>query len=369
MNVDVAVVGGGMIGTAIAYGLAGRGLDTALLDEGDRAFRAARGNFGLVWVQGKGVDMPEYAAWTRHSADAWPELAAELEETTGVAVGHRRPGGLHLCYSDEEMAERERELRRLHNHSGIEWRYEMLDRKALADLLPGIGPAVVGASYSPADGHASPLYLLRALHAGFHQRGGRYLGDHPVRNITADAHGFRLETPRGPVTAGKLVLAAGLGNATLAPMVGMRQPVRPQRGQILVTEKVRPFLEMPTTYLRQTVEGSLMLGDSHEEVGFNDGTTAPVMQDIARRATTTFPFLRGIRVVRAWGALRVMSADGHPIYEQSPDYPGAFAATAHSGVTLAAAHAGRFAGFIAEGRLPDDFAVFGPERFDVSTTH
>lgn len=365
MTVDVAVVGGGMIGIAIAYGLAGQGLSTVLLDEGDRAYRAARGNFGLVWVQGKGADLPEYAAWTRHSADRWPEFADELQELTGVAVGHRRPGGLHLCFSEQELEAREAKLRRLHNHAGIQWRYEMLDHRGVAALLPGVGPGVVGGSFSPADGHANPLYLLRALHGGFLCRGGCYLPERQATRIRPVAEGFVVDTPGGPIQAARIVLAAGLGNASLAPMVGLRQPLRPQRGQILVTEKLAPFVDYPTTYLRQTEEGGLLLGDSEEEVGFDDATTAPVMAEIARRATLTFPFLAGVRVVRAWGALRVMSPDGYPVYEQSREYPGAFAATAHSGVTLAAAHAGALARYIAEGRLPAHFAAFGAERFHV----
>ncbi|MDX1607389.1 MAG: FAD-dependent oxidoreductase, partial [Candidatus Competibacterales bacterium] len=79
---DYAVVGGGMVGAAIAYGLtrrvAQRGRRVVLLDEGDRALRAARGNFGLVWVQSKGLNCPPYAHWTRDSADLWPDFEREL---------------------------------------------------------------------------------------------------------------------------------------------------------------------------------------------------------------------------------------------------------------------------------------------------
>jgi hydrogen cyanide synthase HcnC len=64
---DVAVIGGGLVGSAIAWGLAASGKRVALLDEGDVAFRASRGNFALVWVQSKGLGMPEYARWTRAS--------------------------------------------------------------------------------------------------------------------------------------------------------------------------------------------------------------------------------------------------------------------------------------------------------------
>src|SRR5207249_4128728 len=71
---DVAVIGGGLVGSAIAYGLARLQRRVVLLDEGDVAFRAARGNFGLVWVQGKGLGLPRYGDWTQLSARRWPEL-------------------------------------------------------------------------------------------------------------------------------------------------------------------------------------------------------------------------------------------------------------------------------------------------------
>ncbi|MEK7836009.1 MAG: FAD-dependent oxidoreductase, partial [Pseudomonadota bacterium] len=77
------------------------------------------------------------------------------------------------------------------------------------------------------------------------------------------------------------------------------------------------------------------------------------------------PFLRDVRIVRHWAALRVLSPDGLPIYEQSQQYPGAFAATCHSGVTLAAAHALRYAGFVADGALPAELARFTGQRFNV----
>src|SRR5947209_8600284 len=83
-----------LVGTAISYGLQRAALTVGLVDEGDVAFRASRGNFGLVWVQTKGLGAPHYQRWTRLSADEWPGLAAELGEQTGIAIGHERNGGL-----------------------------------------------------------------------------------------------------------------------------------------------------------------------------------------------------------------------------------------------------------------------------------
>jgi octopine oxidase subunit B len=87
---DAIVIGGGLVGSAIAYGVAREGLRAALIDEGDVAYRASRGNFGLVWIQSKGDGAPHYQRWTRRSADQWPALAAELFERTAIPVGHER---------------------------------------------------------------------------------------------------------------------------------------------------------------------------------------------------------------------------------------------------------------------------------------
>ena len=365
MKADAIVIGGGMVGAALAYGLRRQGLDTLMLDEGDVAFRAARGNFGLGWVQSKGFDCPEYAAWTRRSADLWPDFSDEIEELTGTGLQHQRPGGLHVCLSGAEFEDRTRQMRDLSERSGGAFRYEMLERRALDNLVPGLGPDVVGGSYSPLDGHANPLYLLRGLHAGFRALGGRVRLDARVTAIRRTGATYRLETGTGKLEAPKLVIAAGLGTKPLAAMLGMTAPIDPVRGQILVTERARPFLGMPLTWVRQTGEGSIMIGESREEVGFDDGTRWQVQARIADRARRIFPFLERARIVRTWGALRPYTPDGLPIYDRPPDGADAVVASCHSGVTLAAVHAGVLAPAIAEGRLPDDVGGLGTGRFHV----
>ena len=113
MSYDVAIIGGGLVGAAVAFGLAERGQRVAVLDEGDTAYRASRGNFALVWVQSKGLGMPAYSRWTRESADRWPAFAATLREESGIDVAHRRPGGLTLVLNDAEWERRESFMRRL----------------------------------------------------------------------------------------------------------------------------------------------------------------------------------------------------------------------------------------------------------------
>jgi hydrogen cyanide synthase HcnC len=152
-------------------------------------------------------------------------------------------------------------------------------------------------------------------------------------------------------------------------MVGMTIPVRPQRGQIIVTEKIAPFLDYPVVTVRQTDEGSVMIGDSVEEAGFDVTVGTGVVSAMADRAVRMFPRLGALNVVRTWAALRVMTPDGFPIYERSRTCPQAYAACCHSGVTLAASHALALAPRIARGELPAEiFGAFSTRRFDVPAT-
>ena len=363
---DAIVIGGGLVGSAIAYGLARAGLVTALVDEGDVAFRASRGNFGLVWVQSKGLGAPHYQRWTRLSAEEWPKLAAELQGRTGVDVGLEQPGGVHLCLSDVEFEDRRERMEQMRVEAGnFGFEYKMLGPDELKDMLPGIGPSVVGASWTRYDGHANSLYLLHALHKGFVERGGTYLPNRTVDYAAAQPNDFRLAWGADEISAPKVVLAAGLGNAKLAPLFGLNAPVRPQRGQILVTERAGRVFAMPTTTVRQTLEGGIMIGDSMEDVGFDTSQRPDVMAMMAERAVRSFPWLAELQVVRAWAALRVMPPDGTPIYDESVKFPGAFTANCHSGVTLAGAHANAFAPMVAAGALTPEMAPFSAKRFDV----
>jgi glycine/D-amino acid oxidase-like deaminating enzyme len=364
---DVAVIGGGLVGSAIAWGLAKVGRRVAVLDEGDIAFRASRGNFALVWVQSKGLGMPEYAGWTVRSSEAWGGFADTLRQQTGIDVSHQRPGGFHLALSEHELANRETILKRLHNQPAMRrYDWEIMDRERLRKMLPHIGPEVAGGSYCPLDGHVNSLRLFRALHTGMQQLGVTYLPNHAVDDIEHRGGEFLIRSAGDEVRSGKLVLAAGNGNARLGPMVGLKVPVRPQRGQIVVTEKAAPFLNYPVVTIRQTDEGGVMLGDSLEETGFDPTVGTKVVSVIAERAVRMFPQLARLNVVRTWAALRVMTQDGFPIYDQSASCPGAFVATCHSGVTLAANHALVVAPLIAEGSLPPEtFDVFSARRFDV----
>jgi glycine/D-amino acid oxidase-like deaminating enzyme len=373
VDADTVVIGGGAVGMSIAYGLVKAGDKVIVLDEGDDAFRAARGNFGLIWVQGKGAGNLDYARWSLSSARRWQTFAQELAEFTQIDLELQQAGGLRPAFAGDDLARQLDEMAHIRDAIGCAYPYQALDASDVRKLIPEAGVEMVGAIYSPMDGHVSPLRLLRALVHAFGRLGGSLCTSEAVQQIAPRATGFEIKTAKRSVYSGRVVLAAGLGCRALAPHVGLEAPVHPERGQVLVTERMRRFLPYPTPHVRQTGEGVIQLGDSKEDVGFDDGTTTSELGRIARQAIRYFPLLDAVNVVRAWGALRVMTPDGYPIYEASSECPGAFLVTCHSGITLAANHAGAIADWIRGASEPFDIHHFKASRFhhvDVQTaTH
>ena len=337
------------------------------MDEGDRAFRASRGNFGLVWVQGKGFDYAPYARWTRIGADMWPDLAEKLKYDTGIDVHYSRPGGLEFCLEAADWENLDKEMQLISRHTDFEFNYEMLGHSQLKKLIPQISDAVLGACFCPHDGHVNPLYLLRAFHQQMDARGVHYLPESRVIEIVASAGGFKIQTDTDVIASEKIILCSGLDNHRLGQMVDIDIPVSANRGQLLITERVPQFLEYPTLHVRQTAEGGLQIGDSKENAGLDDHTTSDVVRMLAARAVRIFPALKNVQLVRAWAALRVMTPDGKPVYQQSETYPGAYGVACHSGVTLAAIHANVLANWISGIDHHPLIREFSSTRFNVQT--
>lgn len=362
---DLAIIGGGMVGSAIGFGCAERGARVAILDEGDVALRAARGNFGLVWSQSKGDGMPAYAAWTRRSVALWPALAERASALAGRDVQYRAVGGLTFCLDEAELQARSLFVQRMHNQGQHGLR--MLDRRELTELMPGcpLGPDVLGASFQPADGHVDPLTLLRGLQAGMRAAGGTHLPGAAVRAIEPAGQGYRVSRADGSeVAARRIVIAAGVMTSALAAMVGLDVPVRPVRGQNIVTERLAPILPLPASAIRQTGDGTVQIGVTSEDDGsFETATTTAALARMAARALRVLPVLGQARMVRGWAALRPMTPDGFPAYAESLTHPGCFVATCHSGVTLAAVHAGPLAEAVLGGTLPEHARDLHPDRF------
>ncbi|MEX2644178.1 MAG: FAD-dependent oxidoreductase [Acetobacterales bacterium] len=364
---DVAVVGGGIVGAAFAWAWARRGLSVVIVDAGPGEFSATRGTFGNITVQGKGFGMPAYACWTERSSQLWPELAGVLREETGVDIGFHRPGFLHCCVGDDALEARRALVERVQaEDSPAGSDLTMLDAVEARALVPGLGPAVSGGSYCPRDAQCNPLRLWRALRAGYLARGGVLLPGRRVTGVRPEGDGYRIDTDGGVLDAGRVLIAAGLGMPPLAAQLGIPLPLYPLRGEILATAKLAPMLTVALNGVRQTEEGTVLIGQSSEKAGYDEGTNLPVTAGEAANAVTLLPALAGARLVRAWGSLRVMTPDKLPVYAEANEHRGVFAVTCHSGVTLCAAHALDLADRLLDDGVPSELYPFTATRFHVS---
>ncbi len=365
MDAEYAIIGGGVVGLSIAWGLLKLGRTVLILDGDDGSFRASRGNFGLVWVQSKGMDQPEYARWSQRSAKEWANFSTELSDATGADLALTQNGGYDFHLDEESLEKKVAQYNKLKEALGGDYPFEVLGHNALKTEEANIGPKVVGAILHHQDGHVNPLKLLAALAADVRRLGGKVVVASEVMKIS-NGDGFTLQCMNGnQYHSQKVVLSAGLGAMSLGPQLGFAAPVRPQRGQVLITEKLPKLLNRPSGIIRQVDEGGIQIGDSKEEVGLDDGVTINTVAGIAARAIAVFPDLQRARLVRAWGALRIMSPDGLPIYQQSPTMPGAYLVTCHSGITLAAAHARFLPDWLECNENAPNLEVFSEQRFTI----
>ena len=157
MQPDYTIIGGGVVGLSVAYGLTRLGRRVTVIDGDDTAYRASRTNFGLVWVQSKGLNAPHYARWSQISAREWRAFADDLRAASGNDLGLRQDGGYDFHLDEDSLAERVAEFERreieasLAAHRGnLKPVYESLglSRKTLWERMQkyGLDKAQFGAS-------------------------------------------------------------------------------------------------------------------------------------------------------------------------------------------------------------------------------
>jgi glycine/D-amino acid oxidase-like deaminating enzyme len=332
------------------------------------SFKASRGNAGLVWVQGKGQTMPTYAKVTHSSSLMWADYAKTLQDRTGLNLELSQRGGVDICTTAEEAQELQAEYQAFYGANPdlqklLQWEY--LDNQSLQEHLPGLGKTIHGGMWSPHDGHCNPLNLLTALYKACHDLGVEFQLDAQVESVTPLAQGFSVKTKHAEFNAERVVLAAGLGTLKLAPSLGLSNQVKPIRGQVLITEKCPPKNLLPSPQIRQTGNGSYLIGFTYEDVGYEHTTELDTVSQLGARACAIFPELEQVKLVRTWSALRIMTPDGCPVYETSKQYPGAYSLICPRGFTLSAFHAHQLAQAINDDTVHETLAEFSGERFSV----
>ncbi|MFF1438850.1 NAD(P)/FAD-dependent oxidoreductase [Streptomyces sp. NPDC058295] len=372
---DVVVVGAGMVGAACALYAARAGLDVILVDRGPAAGGTTGAGEGNLLVSDKEPG-PELRL-ALLSARLWDELAQEL----GAAVEYEPKGGLVVASMPASLTALA-ELAAGQRAAGVSTVQVQADQ--LHDLEPYLARGLAGGVLYPQDAQVMPTlaaaHLVRASGACL-ETGRTVIGI--LRDTAGAVRGVR--TDRGDVLAPAVVNAAGTWGSEVAALAGVRLPVLPRRGFVLVTEplprRVRHKVYaadyvadvasdsaalQTSPVVEGTAAGPILIGASRERVGFDRSFSLPVVRALAAGATRLFPFLEHVRAMRTYLGFRPYLPDHLPAVGPDPRVPGLFHACGHEGAGIGlATGTGHLIAQTLTGRRPElDLTPFRPDRFD-----
>jgi glycine/D-amino acid oxidase-like deaminating enzyme len=328
---DAVIIGGGIVGCAAAYYLSAHGVRPLLLECGTLAGEASGANMGVV---GASAGLPgRTVAHTRKSMD----LLARDAEALGRPVELVREGHLIVALTEAERAE-VNAVAAAYGRDGVEVR--TLSGEEARELVPGLGPKILEAAYVPGDGHVNPFLLTFAYAAAARRQAAKIEEGTEVTRLTVERGRLTGLVARGEeISTPLVVLAAGAWSGALLRPLGLTLPVRPGRGQMLVTAPLPPItsrvvLTPGATGVRQDVRGHVLIGSTVEDAGFDRSVTLETLAGLSRVAAAIMPALHEAPVIRTWAGLRPMSPDGVPIIDRAPGVSGLLLATGHSRVGL-----------------------------------
>jgi sarcosine oxidase subunit beta len=322
---DVAIIGAGVMGLALAYNLSRLGVGRVVVIDGNYlAWGASGRNGGGVrqqWSTEMNIRLMQESA----------ELCAGFAQEMGINVWMRRGGYLFLARTAATRARMEKNIE-LQNRCDVETRLiSPDDARAIVPELNTDG--LEAACYNPTDGIVFPWPFLWGYARAAAKGGVAIHTRTPVTAIERAADGYRLVTPRGTVAAARVVCAAGAWSPRVARLVGASLPDHPVRHEILSTESLKPFLKPMVSvlesglYFSQSLRGEIVGGISMPEPPgaaheIQLGSRLAFLETIARALTEVMPLLGDVKVVRQWAGPYDMSPDGNPIVGEAPGAPG-----------------------------------------------
>jgi glycine/D-amino acid oxidase-like deaminating enzyme len=328
-DADIAIVGAGVMGLAIAYNLASdrRG-------PGGRRIVVVDGHY-LAWGasgrNGGGVRQQWSTEMNVRLMQESMDICAHFAKRMRINVWMRRGGYLFLARTQPAARRLERNVA-VQNRCGLPT--QMIAPEEARALVPELDTEkTVAACYNPSDGIVFPWPFLWGYAHAAAKLGVEIHTSTPVTAIDPRAGGgFRISTPAGAFTAERIVCAAGAWSPEVARLVGASLPNRPQRHEILSTEPLKPFLKPMVTvaetglYVSQSLRGELVGGismppeDDGGEVRL--GSRLSFTTTMARALVELMPRLGHVKVVRQWAGPYDISPDGDPIVGELPGVPG-----------------------------------------------
>jgi glycine/D-amino acid oxidase-like deaminating enzyme len=373
---DTLVIGGGVLGSCLAYYLAAEGQETLVVERDDLNLQASGANAGSLHVQLLSFDFGAKAqAGGIPAAQTLPlgplsvDLWRAIERDCGDDLEMKITGGLMVADSAAAM-------RFLEEKVALERRYgidaAMVGTADLRKLAPHLSEDLLGGEFCPMEGKINPLRATYAVMQRALVRGARFQRGTDVQSIRREAGDYVVATSRGVIRAARVVNAAGAWSSRVAQMAGIDIPVTGAPLQMLVTEPTLPVIDHLVAHadrhlsLKQAASGGVIIGGGWTAAFDPDKRINYAIRESIEGnlwvAAHVLPALRGMHVVRCWAGMNV-NIDGAPILGPVPGMPGFFNAVTSNGYTLAPIVARLSADLIVRGRTDVDVTPFLIDRF------
>ena len=336
-SADVVIIGGGIVGSSVAYHLAEAGCTNVLIIE-----REERQGMGSTAKSMGGVraqfSTPINIRMSLYSID----LFSRFEEVTGHTSGYKPHGYLFVATTQQHLDYLQNNLRQ-QQACGLK-NAEMVTREDIVRTVPQlVADDVLGGSFCPTDGFVDPYSVMTGFAKRARERGVRMWLETEVTGIDLkQARVAGLQTTRGYVSTAVVVNAAGPWAAGVARLAGVDIPVEPLRRQIVKTESFAPLsprlpmvIDMSSGFHFRPEGSSFLLAwpDPEQTYGFRTDFDYGFIEKILTRAVNRVPVFADVEVNprRCWAGMYEMTPDHHAIIGPAPDVEGMFLANGFSG--------------------------------------
>ncbi|MFI6588420.1 NAD(P)/FAD-dependent oxidoreductase [Embleya sp. NPDC050493] len=379
---EVLVVGGGLLGCALAYHLARAGASVRLIEKDQLNRHASGQNAGSLHFQLEYRMIQHGPTVAARAAEALPlhldamHSWAGLEDELGEPCGVRRSGGLMLAESPEDMALLAHKAHLEHTH-GLH--VELLDARATHERAPYLSDRVIGAAWCPGEGKANPRLVTHAYARAARRHGARIDTGVRLTALRHDGRRWLAETAGGHRTAARaVVVAAGVWTGEVAAMADIRLPLVPVALTMTVTAAAPPLIPHLVQHagrrlsLKQTEEGNVLIGGGRaakfvQHAGALDLDARPELRldsvFAGADAARVVPAVQRLPVLRIWSGATSLAPDQLPLLGAVPRRPDFFVATGGSGFTLGPTYSRLLAEQVLTGTTGLPLDDYSPARF------
>lgn len=321
---DYLIIGAGIVGCTTAYFLAQRGKKVTVIDKGYPCNEASGVNAGGIELL---QQPPKSLPLHKEAAGLWDKF----QNQDGIDVGYHRTGGIFAILLEEDLHLLDEQEERF-AQNGLAVR--RLTREEIHKMVPGVADDVIAANFSPISGYANPLKAGRNILEAAKKRGALFFDHQPVTRIepAPNGEGYDAYTEHEVFRGKKILVACGIRSPKLLDPLGVHLTFSEQHNMITVTEKAPPFLHYtfttPTLTMKQTAEGSILIGGGREgygdlETGVKDVSINNLCFNV-REAQAILPSIRKLNILRSWSGFEGFTPDRLPWMGEAEDYPGVY---------------------------------------------